>query len=82
MNTYPGAWRQAFQDHVLDLCEQLAGAPSEIRLRDEALANLLVPIANALKVRLRRSADLPALDDAREGLLDAMGLAGPDDMVP
>ena len=79
MITEPGAWRQAFQDHVLDLCEQLAGAPREIRLRDEALADLLAPIANALKVRLLRSADLPALDDARAGLLDAMGRAGPDD---
>lgn len=54
--------------------------PGEIRLRDEALVALLAPRADALKVRLRRSADLPALDDAGEGLLEAMGLAGPDDM--
>jgi hypothetical protein len=80
MITEPGAWRQAFQGHLLDLCEQMDGAPREIRLRDEALADLLAPIADALKVRLRRSAALPALDDAREGLLEAMGLAGPDDM--
>jgi hypothetical protein len=80
MITEPGAWRQAFQGHLLDLFEQMDGAPREIRLRDEALAALLAPIADALKVRLRRSADLPALDDAREGLLEAMGLAGPDEM--
>jgi hypothetical protein len=80
MITEPGAWRQAFQSHLLDLFDQMEGAPREIRLRDEALAALLAPIAEALKVRLRRSTDLPALDDAREGLLDAMGFAGPDDI--
>jgi hypothetical protein len=80
MISEPGAWRQAFQGHLLDLCEQMNGAPREIRLRDEALVALLAPIAGALKVRLRRSADLPALDDARDGLLEAMGVAGPDDM--
>jgi hypothetical protein len=76
----PGAWHQAFQNHLLDLCEQMEGAPREIRLRDEALVALLAPIADALKVRLRRSADLPALDDARDGLLEAMGVGRPDDM--
>ncbi len=80
MMSDPGVWRQAFQEHLLDLCEQMEGAPREILLRDETLTALLTPIADALKVRLRRSSDLPALDEAREALLEAMGLGGPDTM--
>lgn len=43
--TEPGVWRQAFQGHLLDLCEQMEGVPREIWLRDEALAALPAPIA-------------------------------------
>lgn len=56
----------------LSLLTRLDGLPRQIHVRDERLFDLLEPVATGLSLKLGMRRRLPALDEARESLLDWM----------
>jgi hypothetical protein len=62
----------ALQEAFLSAIEQDALIPAEIRTASDESFALLAPIADALGVRLRRVRSTPALDMARDALVEAL----------
>jgi hypothetical protein len=69
----PEEWRAAYRDHLPALIEQIAVMPREIIVRSAELRDLLAPVAEALGIKLRIAARLPALDEARDSMMAFMG---------
>lgn len=58
----------AMNEHLLTLIEELKAVPRELWVGSESAGDALLPLAEALKLELMFSPELPALSEAREAM--------------
>ncbi len=65
-------YRADFQNQILTLMEEVNIYPKEIRVKKEEALRLLEPVASKLGIKLTLSEHLPALEEAKEEMLNMM----------
>lgn len=66
--TGPERYRTEFQNHILDLLEEVKSLPKEIRVKKEEIFKLFEPIASKLDIKLSLVKKLPALEEAKDAM--------------
>ncbi len=64
-------YRREFQELLLSTIEKNNSLPREIRVPDEEAHRLLQPLAERLKIRVRKGKQLRRLEEARHAILEA-----------
>lgn len=66
----PFDYPHGYQNSLLDLIEVFEVLPIELCVKDYELAKILAPVANTIKIKTKVKESLPALESAKENIVD------------